>query len=515
MNKGSGPEAPENLGAGDEGAGDEILGDTGGDSGDTGCTDAEGQAEPAAADPADPATSIVSVTPNTVVGHSHRDAAARRLDPLTARLLTIPPERRAVSLRRMTVPQLRGLDSGWEFWAHPGQLQPPGDWHVWLIRAGRGFGKTRAGSEWVMDFARHHPNARIALVGHTAEEVGRVMVSGQSGLQAVAWAGERVVWKSSTGEIRFPSGARATVYSAAAPDQLRGPEHHAAWCDELAKWPNEAAWDNLMLGLRLGSRPKVLVTTTPRPNALMRRVMAVSGLVETLGRTRDNPHLPGTFVTAMHAQYGGTRLGRQELDGEMIDDVAGALWTRAMLVACRVAAPPVEVRRVVVGVDPPAGIGHDACGIVAVALGRNAADGVDVGYVLEDASVAGATPNGWAKAVSECARRHGADRVIAEANNGGAMVETVLRGVDATLPVRRVHAARGKVARAEPVAALYEQGRVAHVGGFPALEDELCGLVVGGGYEGPGRSPDRADALVWALSALMLGTQGQPAIRGT
>ncbi|PCD02760.1 ATP-binding protein [Sphingomonas spermidinifaciens] len=403
------------------------------------------------------------------------------------------------------------IDEAWEAWAHDGQLAPPGDWAIWLIRAGRGFGKTRAGAEWVSAVARANPECRIALVGGSIDEVRRVMVEGPSGLLAVAHAGERAGMKFTGSVLRFANRAEAYVYSAGAPERLRGPEHHFAWADELGKWrarAGAAAWDNLRLGLRLGERPRLLVTTTPRPTVLMRRVMALPGLVQTLGRTRDNPHLPASFVGAMVADYGGTRLGRQELDGEMVEDVAGALWTRGLIEGCRVRAAP-ELVRVVVGVDPPAGTEGDACGIVAVGLGGDAR-----GYVLEDASVVGASPEGWARAVVACVGRHGAERVVAEVNQGGAMVASVLRAVEASLPVRGVHATRGKAARAEPVAALYEQGRVAHVGAFPALEDELCGLVAGGRYEGPGRSPDRADACVWALSELMLGRRGGVGVRG-
>jgi phage terminase large subunit-like protein len=234
----------------------------------------------------------------------------------------------------------------------------------------------------------------------------------------------------------------------------------------------------------------------------MRRVLALPGLVETGGRTRDNAHLPPAFVEAVEATYAGTRLGRQELDGEMIEDVEGALWTRSGIEACRVRAAPTWTR-VVIGVDPPAGTasgrGGDACGIVAVAKG-----GDGRAYVIEDASVVDAAPHEWARAVAACAARVGADRVIAEANQGGEMVRAVLVAADMALPVRLVRATQGKAARAEPVAALYEAGKALHVGAFPALEDELCGLVVGGGYEGPGRSPDRADALVWAMTDLML-----------
>lgn len=399
----------------------------------------------------------------------------------------------------------------WTLWAHAGQLAPPGDWRVWLIRAGRGFGKTRAGAEWVSEVARGLPDGRIALVGATVEDVRRVMIEGESGLMAVARGDEPVTYRREAGEVKFSSGAVAAIFSAAAPEKLRGPEHHAAWCDELAKWRyGDAAWDNLMLGMRAGDDPRVLVTTTPRPNNLMRKVMALPGMIETRGTTRDNPHLPASFVAAMDELYGGTRLGRQEIDGELVDDVAGALWTRGMIEACRVDACP-ETVRVVVAVDPPAGTEHgggDACGIVAVALG---ADGL--GYVVADASVRGASPEGWAKAVAGCAARFGADRVVAERNQGGTMVEQVLRAADAALPLTTVHARVGKAARAEPVAALYEKGRVRHVGVFKALEDELCGLTAGGGYHGPGRSPDRADALVYALSELMLGARGQASVR--
>ncbi len=428
-------------------------------------------------------------------------------DPVVA-LSHLPEVLRERVLRSLTVGQYRELSARWDAWGHGGQIAPPGNWRVWLIRAGRGFGKTRAGAEWVTSVAHAHPGARIALVGHTVEDVRAVMINGTSGLIAVAPDDAPVRWRTTTNELSFASGARAYIYSAEAPEKLRGPEHNFAWCDELAKWRDgDRAWDNLLLGLRLGDNPQVLVTTTPRPNALMRRVMAMDGLVETRGKTRDNPHLPASFVAAMEADYGGTRLGRQELDGELIDDVPGALWTRGMIEAARVkrAAPLV---RVVVGVDPPAGgEGGDACGIVAAGLG---ADGL--GYVIEDASVAGASPEGWARAVAGCAARHRAECVVAEKNQGGDMVRSVLLAAKADLPLRLVHASRGKVARAEPVGLLYEAGKVRHVGAFPALEDEMCGLGAGGEYAGPGRSPDRADALVWALTELMLGRRGRARI---
>lgn len=427
---------------------------------------------------------------------------------LVHRILALPEPYRLQLFRALSGAQRREFDDRWTAWAHAGQLVDGGHWRVALIRAGRGFGKTRAGAEWVSEIARSRPDARIALVGGTLDDVRRVMVQGESGLLAVARDHESVAWQAGTGEVQFSSGARAYAYSAEAPEALRGPQHDTAWCDELGKWRNgDRAWDNLLLGLRLGDNPQALVTTTPQSNPLMRRVMAMDGLVETRGSTRDNPHLPKAFVAAMQADYGGTRLGRQELDGELIDDVAGALWTRAGLEAVRVRRAPALVR-VVVAVDPPAGgEGGDACGIVAAGLG---ADGL--GYVLEDATVSGASPEGWARAVAGCAARHDAECVVAEKNQGGDMVRHVLLGGDAELPLKLVHASRGKVTRAEPIARRYERGAVRHVGAFPALEDEMCGLGAGGDYAGPGRSPDRADALVWALTELMLTRRGKARI---
>ncbi|WP_232003323.1 DNA-packaging protein [Sphingopyxis sp. FD7] len=394
------------------------------------------------------------------------------------------------------------LTARWYGFENDGQREPPGAWRIWLIRAGRGFGKTRAGSEWVSQIARDWPEARIALVGATQADAMRVMIEGPSGLIAVARRGEEPLWVAGRRELRFVSGAVATLYSAEAGEELRGPEHHFAWCDELAKWRRgEAAWDNLMLGMRLGERPRVLVTTTPRPNAVMRKVMAAPGIVETFGRTRDNPHLPDDFVVAMLASYGGTRLGRQELDGELLEDVEGALWTRALIERCRVDAESVgKYVRVVIGVDPPASAGGDACGIIVAAELRDGRLAV-----VEDASVERAVPGVWAQAVAAAAARWGAERVVAESNMGGEMVEAVLRQADMALPVVPVRASAGKVRRAEPVALAYERGQVVHAGVFAELEDQLCGLQIGGGYAGPGRSPDRADACVWALAALRAG----------
>ncbi len=388
----------------------------------------------------------------------------------------------------------------WSFWRRPDQAEPTEDWRCWLLLAGRGFGKTRTGAEWVRARAEADGRLRIALVAATMADARAIMVEGESGLLSIAPEDMRPQFEPSLHRLVWPNGAIAKLYSAAEPEGLRGPEHHFAWADECAKWDNaDAVWDNMAMSLRLGTAPQVIATTTPRPVPLIRRLLAEQGVVTTRGRMADNAlNLADPFVAAMQSVYAGTRLGRQELDGELIDDVDGALWTRAMMDAARTSALP-KLARTIIGVDPPAGRNGDACGIVAAALG---ADGVT--YILEDASLSGASPEGWARQVAALAEKHGADRVIAEANNGGDMVDSVLRGAAPSLPVRLVHAARGKVARAEPVAAHYERGKVRHAGRFPELEDELCGLCTGGAYHGPGRSPDRADALVWAVTELMV-----------
>ncbi len=429
------------------------------------------------------------------------------------RLLALAPEDRGRVLREIPRKYAQELDERWYQWAHAGQREPPGDWPVWLIRAGRGFGKTRAGSEWISEMARRMPGARIALVAANENDGMRVMIEGPSGLLAVARADEAPQWRYRLRELHFDSGAVATLYSAGAPENLRGPEHNLAWCDELAKWKKggEAAWDNLMLGMRLGEKPRVLVTTTPRPVPMMMKVAAVPGCITSLGRTAENPHLPPNFVTHMIAQYGGTRLGRQELDGEMLEDVEGALWTRGLVERCRVGADDIgKPVRVIIGVDPPATSTGDACGIVVAVLLRDHRLAV-----VEDASIENPPPGVWAQAVASAAARWGADRIVAESNMGGDMVENTLRQADCTLPVVPVRASVGKARRAEPVAIAYERGRVIHAGSFAALEDQLCGLQVGGGYAGPGRSPDRADACVWALAALLDGmkTGREPGVR--
>lgn len=410
--------------------------------------------------------------------------------------------------RHLTMPEKRTFIEFWPAWLHGGQAPPEGDWAVWLMLTGRGFGKTRAGAEWVSALARADGELRIALVGATIEDAVKVMVTGKSGVLKVARTGETVIFRKSEGLVRFQSGAEARLYSGACPEKLRGPEHHIAWCDEVAKWRHPTdTWDNLQLGLRLGPKdggqPKTLVTTTPRAVPLLQQLVATSAV--TRGRMADNPHLPPAWVARMEAAYRGTRKGREELDGELLAETEGALWSRALIEKCRgagFAGPEDEagVRRfvrVVVAVDPPATAAGDGCGIVACGL---TADGV--AHVIGDHSVRGLSPDGWAGKVVEAALAWGADSVVVERNQGGDMVKSVLKARDAALPVKPVFARFGKGNRAEPVALLFETGQARFAGVFPALEDELCAMTAGG-FAGGG-SPDRADAMVWALGHLKL-----------
>jgi phage terminase large subunit-like protein len=416
-----------------------------------------------------------------------------------------------------TLNRLVHLDAQFENWANRNQYPPTGEgWRVWLMMAGRGFGKTRAGAEWIFRLADARPGARIALVGATIADARTVMVEGVSGLLAVAkmHRRRRLNWEPSLGRLKWPNGSEAQLFSGDNADGLRGPEHDFAWCDELAKWRQaEEAWVNLQFGLRRGRRPRALVTTTPRPMELLKRIGESPWTMTTRGRTGDNINVDEDVIALLTATYGGTRIGRQELDGELIADVEGALWTREMIAVARTSLDFARDKRtfdrIVVGVDPPAGAseGSDACGIV-VAGSR----GEEL-FVLEDASVQGLSPEGWANRVAAAAARWNTAIVVAEANNGGAMVGSVLKAADFALKVRLVHASKGKSARAEPVALKFEAGRAFFAGRFPELEVELAGMQAGGGYEGPGRSPDRADAMVWAMMALSETRSGVPRVR--
>ncbi len=398
------------------------------------------------------------------------------------------------------------------FWALPHQLPPPGqDWRTWLILGGRGSGKTRAGAEWVRSRVEgsrpRDPGQaiRVALVGETYDQARDVMVFGESGILACSPPDRRPDWEATRRRLVWPNGAIAQVFSASEAEGLRGPQFDAAWVDELAKWkkPDEA-WSNLQFALRLGQHPQQVVTTTPKNVGTLKEIMAAPSTVLTHATTEANrANLAASYLEEVYARYGGTRTGRQELDGVLVEDVDGALWTTATLEAARIDVQP-KLDRIVVAVDPPAstGGGADECGIVVAGVIAKGPPHTWKAVVLEDATVQGASPQGWAEAALSAMRRHGADRLVAEVNMGGAMVETVLRSVDTFVPFRAVHASKGKAARAEPVAALYEQGRVGHMRGLGDLEDQMCRMTASG-YTGKG-SPDRVDALVWALTDLMI-----------
>jgi phage terminase large subunit-like protein len=418
------------------------------------------------------------------------------------------------------------LEGDWASFCHPHQWPPDAanngaPWTTWLLLGGRGAGKTRAGAEWVRALALgcdsdadgpidgHKEPPRIALIGETEHDVREVMIEGVSGLLSVHADNERPQWQPSRRRLEWANGAVAQVFSADNFEALRGPQFHAAWLDELAKWKRaEDAFDMLQFGLRLGRRPRQVVTTTPRPTALIKRLIADPSTAVTHAGTIANAYnLAPAFLDTVLARYRGTRLGRQEIDGDVVEERADALWSRALIEAARVdAAPPLV--RVVVAVDPPASSGKraDACGLVAA--GR-AGDGTL--YVLADETAAGLSPHGWANKAVALWRRLQADALVVEVNQGGEMVRAVIAEADAGVPVTPVRAHRGKYLRAEPVAQLYEQGRVKHAGCFPALEDEMCDF----GPDGlsSGRSPDRLDALVWAVSSLSFAAGRGPRMR--
>lgn len=421
----------------------------------------------------------------------------------------MPQEIREAALAALTDEECLELLHDWHFLARPEQIEPAGDWQTWLVLAGRGFGKTRTGAEWVREQVKRGAS-RLGLIAPTASDARDVMVEGESGLLAVCWAGDRTysgdligrpTYEPSKRRLTWANGAIATLFSAEEPERLRGPQHECLWCDELAAWKYlRETWDMAMFGLRLGSRPRVCVTTTPKPLPLLKEIAADPRTVITRGSTYDNAaNLAPTFLKSIREKYEGTRLGRQELNAEILDDLPGALWTREMIDQTRIRQAP-DLQRIVVAVDPSGTKGDsddgDEIGIVV------AGKGVDGrAYVLADRSCK-LSPDGWGRRAVDAYREFKADRIIAERNFGGAMVEHVIRTIDAKVAYKEVTASRGKVARAEPVAALYEQGRVSHAGAFPELEDQLC-MIDASGFIGEG-SPDRADALVWALTELMI-----------
>ena len=410
-----------------------------------------------------------------------------------------------------------------EFWALPHQLPPGGDWKSWVIMGGRGAGKTRAGSEWVRGQVEGAtPLAagrakRLALVAETFDQGRDVMVFGDSGILACSPPDRRPAWEATRRRLVWPNGAVAQVFSAHEPEALRGPQFDAAWVDELAKWKKaEETWDMLQFALRLGEHPQQVITTTPRNVGVLKMILQNASTVVTRAPTDANrAYLAESFLTEVQTRYAGTRLGRQELEGLLLDDVEGALWTTAMLESARVAQAP-ALDRIVVAVDPAvtSGKASDECGIVVAGVSQQGEPQDWRAYVLEDATIRGG-PTEWARAALAAMDRHGAERLVAEVNQGGDLVESVIRQIDPLVPFRALRAGRGKGLRAEPVAALYEQGRVRHLRGLGTLEDQMCRMTVQG-YEGRG-SPDRLDALVWAIHELMIEPAGQfrrPRVRG-
>jgi phage terminase large subunit-like protein len=422
---------------------------------------------------------------------------------------------RPIYLASLDAAETEALEKFWQVFSHAHQTPPEGPWSTWLLLGGRGAGKTRSGAEWVRGLAQGSaPNAEmvspIALVGETEHDVREVMIEGVSGILAAHGRNERPTWIPSRRRLEWPSGVVAQTFSAEDPDSLRGPQFAAAWCDELAKWRHaEATFDMLQFGLRIGERPRQVITTTPRPIALLKRLIADPATIVTHAGTRANArNLSPAFLDGVVARYAGTRLGRQEIDGEIVEDRPDALWSRAGLENCRVAEAP-QLKRIVVAVDPPASASKraDACGLVAAGIAENG-----ISYVIADETVSRLSPAGWAAKAIALWRRLAADSLVVEVNQGGDMVRAVIAEADRSVPVMAVRARRGKWLRAEPVAALYEQGKVKHAGVFPALEDEMCDF----GLDGlsSGRSPDRLDALVWAITALSFGAKGEPRVRG-
>lgn len=412
----------------------------------------------------------------------------------------MPAEQRAAFLDSLAPIELEQLIYRWSFWARPDQLPPAGEWRTWLLLGGRGSGKTRSAAEWVRSEIEGGRRRHVGIIGPTSDAVRRIQVEGPSGILSIAPPWARPTFEPALRRLKWPNGSIAYLFSAEEPDRLRGPNLDGCWVDELAACPQASdLWDMLAMAVRVagpkGDAPAIVVTTTPRPIKILKDIIAAPSTKITKAKTLDNtPNLDAATLKHLIDRYGGTTLGRQELDAEILDQIDGALWSRSMIEDQRITRVP-ALKRVVVAVDPAVANGTgDECGIVAAGLGED-----NHAYILADWS-GRMSPERWARRAIELYHAQGADRLIAEANNGGELVRITMRAVDASVPVRLVHAARGKQARAEPIAALYEQKRVHHVGAFPELEDQLCNWAP---LEG-GPSPDRLDALVWALAELML-----------
>jgi len=418
----------------------------------------------------------------------------------------LPVEERRRRLDAMTDEDVAALEFDWGWWARPSQMVPAGDWVTWLAMAGRGWGKTRVGAEttrlWVQDFPL------VSLVGATADDARDIMIEGESGILQICPKDERPLYLPSKRRLEWPNGAKSLIFTADEPERLRGKQHMKVWADELGAWRYAEAWAQLSLGLRLGKKPQAIVTTTPRPTALVKELKADPTTLVTKGRTYDNAgNLAPVFLKKIITKYEGTRLGRQEIDAELLEDNPGALWQRRNIDANRIAKLP-QLRRIVVAADPAvtANATSDETGIIVAGLGMESPAHF---YILDDLSLS-ASPDAWARVLVQAYLTQKADRIIGEVNNGGDLVETIIRHVELdgkrvglNASYKAVHASRGKAIRAEPISALYEQNRVHHVGAFPILEDQLCDWDPAVSTD----SPDRLDALVWALTEL----SGDPA----
>lgn len=410
-------------------------------------------------------------------------------------IINLSDEERIKLFNSMSENEALNILYNWSVWGRDKQQEPLGDWRTWLVLAGRGFGKTRTGAETIRKYIESNKFGRIALVGATAADVRDVMVEGESGIINISPPWFKPIYEPSKRRITWPNGAIATLFSAEEPDRLRGPQVAAAWCDEICAWRyDEDTWDNLMFGLRLGNNPKCIVTSTPKPTKLLKEIIRSTTTALTKGTTYENKsNLAKSFFTEIISKYEGTRIGRQELMAELLEDTVGALWNRKILDDGRVKVAP-ELKRIIVSVDPAATSkkSSNETGIIVLGLAAN-----QEGYILDDLSVRG-TPEEWAKISVEAYNKYRADRIIAESNQGGEMVSYTIKTIDDKVPVKLIHASRGKYTRAEPVSSLYSQNKVHHVGSLGVLEDQLCTWVQGE------ESPDRLDALVHGVTELML-----------
>jgi phage terminase large subunit-like protein len=427
--------------------------------------------------------------------------------PITAaQLARLPHDQRRAALETLSTADLASLEWCWEFWARPDQLPPPGNWRTWLLLGGRGSGKTKSASEWVRAEMESGRRRQIGIVAPTADSARRIMVEGPSGIMSVTPPWCRPSYEPSTRRIVWPNGGIVHIFSAEEPDRLRGPNLDGFWGDELTSW-NDASevWNMLMMALRIpgpqGHPPAGVVSTTPKPLPLLKQIMQSSTTVITRAKTSDNvANLDASTLQYLNERYAGTRLGRQELDTELLEDHEGALWNRSLIDATRIRrADAPDLRRVVVAIDPPGASSKDSaeCGLVIAGIGPERPPHA---YVLADMS-ARLSPERWARRAVEAYHGWKADRIVAEQNFGGAMVESTIKSIDPLVPVKMVVASRGKMIRAEPISALYEQNRVHHVGEFQQLEDQMCSWAPN--ESGP--SPDRIDALVWCITELMGG----------